>query len=94
MDPLITVLIIVISLLTLLLIVVGIQVFFILKELRGTLKHLNHTLETTDSVIAYVARSFSSMGDSLAGVKAGLKMLEGFVSWIKKHEPDHKSIHG
>jgi hypothetical protein len=90
MDPLILLLIVVTSVLTILLVIVGVQVVMILRELKTTLVHVNHTLDTADNVVSALARPVSGLSDIAAGVKTGLKITEAFVSWISsKNHDDH-----
>ena len=87
MDPLVIVLMVIMVVLTVLLVIVGIQVIFILKEVRASLVHFNRTLSTADSMIGLVSNSLHGMGDTLVGVKSGLKVLEVFIHWLKDREP-------
>ncbi len=87
MDPLAIVLMVIMVVLTVLLVVVGIQVIFILKEVRLSLMHFNRTLSGADSMINLVSNSLHGMGDTLVGVKSGLKVLEVFIHWLKEREP-------
>ncbi len=89
MDPLILLLIIVTSVLTVLLVIVGVQVIMILREVNRTLTHVNNTLETADGIVAALSRPVSGIADIAAGVKTGLKITESFVSWLSKSRDDH-----
>lgn len=89
MDPLVILLIIVTSILTVLLVIVGVQVIMILKEVKQTLTHVNHTLEAADNVVALLSRPASGFADMVAGVKTGLRISESFVSWLNKNREDH-----
>lgn len=88
MDPLIALLIVVTSVLTVLLVIVGIYVVLILKEFRLTVKHVNSSLSNVDHMVKNISAPFSGMGDTLAGVKSGLKIVETFVTWIKDKNDD------
>jgi hypothetical protein len=90
MDPLIVLLIVVTTILTALLVIVGVQVIMILKEVKTTLTHVNKTLDTADDIVSALARPVSGLSDIAAGVKTGLKITESFVSWISsKNRDDH-----
>ena len=89
MDPLIALLVVVMSVLAVLLVIVGVQVILILKEVRETLTHVNHTLKTTDDVVGMISRSASNFGDAVAGLRSGLKFTEVFVTWLKEQQSKH-----
>lgn len=90
MDPLILLLIVVTAVLTVLLVIVGIQVILILKEVKTTLIHVNRSLDTADNIVSALARPVSGLSDIAAGVRTGLKITESFVSWISsKNREDH-----
>ena len=86
MDPLIALLVVVMSVLSVLLVIVGVQVIIILKEFRKTLDHFNHTLESTDDLLVLMANPFKGLGDTVTGIKSGLRVAELFVSWLREHQ--------
>ena len=69
-DPVQTVLLIVIVLLTILLLVLGVQIFFILQELRRTLSHATRVLENTESITESVSEPMSFLSGLLLGTKS------------------------
>lgn len=76
-----TVLLFVIVILTVLLIVLGVQVFFILKELRRTVLKANKVLDDTSSITESVSRPLSNLSTLSAGLKTGAiiaKLIKGF----------------
>ena len=64
------VLLFVIVLLTVLLVVLGVQVFFILKELRTTLDRANKVLENTEVITESVSEPMSFLSGLLTGTKS------------------------
>lgn len=70
-----TLLIVVITVLTILLAVIGVQVFFILRDMRATVKKTNKILEDTSSMTANFKRPFSSMTSLANGIKTGLEII-------------------
>ena len=62
MDPLILLLIVVTSILTVLLVIVGVQVIMILKEVKTTLGHVNRTLDTADNIVSALSRPVAKGG--------------------------------
>lgn len=91
MDPLILLLIVVTSVLTVLLVIVGVQVVMILREVKTTLTHVNKTLDTADNIVTALSRPLSGLSDITAGVRTGLKITESFVSWISSKNQDHNA---
>lgn len=69
-DTVQIVLLIVIILLTALLIAVGIQVFFILKEFRKTVKKANRILENTEAITTSVSEPMTFLSSLLFSSKA------------------------
>lgn len=62
-DPVQAVLLLVISLLTILLLVLGVQVFFILKELRRTLSRTTRILENAETITESVSEPISFLSE-------------------------------
>jgi hypothetical protein len=83
MDPLIALLIVVMSVLSVLLVIVGVQVILILRQFKQTLDHMNRTLENTDDLIVLLSHPFKGAGDTLTGVRSGLRVAEVFIKWLK-----------
>ena len=69
-DPVQVVLLVVILLLSILLIVLGIQVFFILRELKKTLTHATRVLENTESITESVSEPMSFVSNLLLSSNA------------------------
>ena len=70
-DPAQILLFIVILTLTILLVVLGIQVFFILRDLRDTISKANKVLDNTGEITDSVSAPLSSLSSVLMGLKAG-----------------------
>lgn len=70
-DPVQTILLLVIIVLTVLLFVLGIQVFFILRELRKTVSTANKVLEDTSVITKSVSGPVSSLSSLTSGLKVG-----------------------
>lgn len=88
-DPAQTALFLVIIVLTLLLVILGIQVFFILKELRKTIDKTNKILDDTSAITESVSGPISSFSSIAMGLKAGAKIAKIFnTSKDKKHKKD------
>jgi uncharacterized BrkB/YihY/UPF0761 family membrane protein len=73
----------VITVLTLILSIVGVQIILILQEIKKSLGKVNTIIEDTQSVTSKIARSTSSVTGMLVGLKTALSL---FGSFKKKHE--------
>jgi len=71
---------IVIIVLAILLLALGIQVFFILREFRKTVFKANKVLDNTD----VITQSVSTPLSSLSGVVTSIKTVTPIISFIKK----------
>lgn len=74
MDPAQAVLFLVIIVLTTLLIVLGIQVFFVLKELRQTIVKTNKVLDEAGQITQSVSAPLSSISALTMGLKTGASL--------------------
>lgn len=84
MDPLVIVLTVVAAILSLILIVVGVQAILVLQEVRRSLHRFNELLDTIERAFA----PLQNLGGMMAGMKVGLKMFESFAHFIKKQNDD------
>lgn len=78
MDTTQILLIVVVTVLTILLTIIGIQVVFILKELRKTVEKMNKMLGDAGSVTGGISRSVTGMSGMFEGLKAGLSLVSHF----------------
>mgnify|MGYP001607612872 CR=1 FL=1 len=90
MDSAQIILIIVIILLTVLLAVLGIQVFFILKEFRKTVSKANKVLDNTSVITQSVSAPISSLSSIATGIKTGASFLHLFKKIILNDKDDRK----
>jgi len=79
-------LIAVVTVLTVLLTVIGVQVFFILKEIRRSIEKFNKMLDDAGTISESVARPIASLSSSITGVSG----IAGLLGWLKKRK--EKSI--
>ena len=89
MDSAQIILIIVIILLTVLLAVLGIQVFFILKEFRKTVSKANKVLDNTNVITQSVSAPISSLSSIATGIKTGATFIN-FFRKISSDKDDRK----
>ena len=85
MDPAQTALFLVIIVLTILLLVLGIQVFFVLKELRQTIAKTNKVLDDTGVITESVSGPISNISSLAMGLKAGASIANIFKKSTKGH---------
>lgn len=85
MDPVQVVIIIISLSLTILLIVLGVQVFFILKEFRRSMQKTNKMLDDFGKVTGTVGEGAQHLAGIASGLKAGMAV---FSSFRKKGEKD------
>ena len=84
-------LIVIIGILAILLLVLGIQVFFILRELRKTVSKTNKVLDNTEVITESVSAPLSSLSSLAAGIKTGASFINIFKKIISKKEKDKDS---
>jgi hypothetical protein len=85
-DPAQTALFLVVIVLTILLVVLGIQVFFILRELRKTIDKANKVLDDTGTITESVSKPLSSLSSLAMGLKAGAKIAKILTGDRKEHK--------
>ena len=85
MDTAQILLYVVVGVLTLLLVVLGIQVFFILKELKNTLSRANKVLNDA----GVISESISKPVESLSSVISGGKILSIVASLLTSKKKKH-----
>ena len=91
MDITQTLLIIIITILAILLLILGIQEFFILRELRKTVSKTNKVLDNTNVITESVSTPLSSLSSLAAGLKTGASFVNLFKKIISKVGGDEDS---
>lgn len=84
LDPTQTLLVAVITTLTILLTIIGIQVVQILKEVKKTLEKVNGMLDKSDHLLTSIAEPLEEMSDFFSGLKKGAGVLTLLSRFIKK----------
>jgi hypothetical protein len=79
---------VVIVVLTVLLLVLGIQVFFILREFRKTVFKANKVLDNTNNITESVSAPLSSLSSIASGIKTGASFLNIFRKFISKNSEE------
>lgn len=86
MEPITLLIIITTIVLTVLIVVLGIQVWYILREIRTSIQKMNAMLDDMHKVTGTVGEGVSNLGGLLAGVKTGLSIF----SHIRKKGEDNE----
>ena len=58
--------------------VISVQVYFILKEFRGTLTKLNKVLDDTGTISESVSKPINMLSTALIGIKGGSALMKTF----------------
>jgi len=77
-------LIIVVTILTVLLVVIGIQVVNILREIKKSLEKVNKMLDDAGVITGSVAETVSGLSSFLEGVKGSFKVIDLLLDFLKK----------
>lgn len=78
MDSTQLLLTVVLTVTTILLVVIGIQLIFVLKELRKTLKKVNEIIDNFEKVGLSLEHSFSELTGFVSGLKTIFKVIDLF----------------
>lgn len=91
MDPLSIVLTVVAAILSVVLLVVGVQTILVLQEVRRSLRNFNRTTEVIEEAVVRTLAPFQQLGGVGAGLRTGMRLLENFSNFVKKAEDNGKS---
>lgn len=80
----------VIVVLSILLLVVGIQVLFILREVQKSIQKVNKMLDDAGEISESIAKPIASLSNSITGVSGVAGLLGWLVSKKKKKEKEEK----
>ncbi len=84
MDPLVIVVTVVAVVLSLVLLVVGVQTILVLQQLRKTLERVNHLADIAETSINRTLAPLQNIGGMMDGMKTGFKMLELFGTFLRR----------
>lgn len=82
-DTVQAVLLFVIVLLTILFVVLGIQVFYLLKDLRETLKRTNKILDDVETISEGASNAFDSVSNMFGGASS-IKFIADILSIFRR----------
>lgn len=75
-------LIVVITVLTVLLTAIGIQVFFILREVKKSIEKFNKIIDDAGVISESIAKPISSLSGSITGLSG----IAGLLGWLTKRK--------
>src|SRR4030042_2704938 len=84
-------LIVVITTLTILLSFIGIQVVFILRELRRTLEKINKMLDDLGLITESIAQPIAGFGGMIDGIRSGMKAVNAIGRFLNKKPEGQES---
>jgi len=84
MDPLVIILTVVASILSLVLLVVGVQTILVLQQLRKTIERVNRMSDVVEVSVTKVVTPLANLGGMMGGMKTGFRMLELFTNFLQK----------
>ena len=86
MDPVQLTIIAISFIITILIVFLGVQVWYILKEMRMGLQKVNKMLDDAGRVSGTVSQGVASMGGMLEGLRAGLSIFSTLGHKDKDYE--------
>ena len=86
MDPIILTIIAISTVLTLLLVVIGIQISLILKEVRSSLMKMNKMLDDAGKVTGQISEGVQHMSGFMNGIRTGISMITSLKKKGERHE--------
>ncbi|HQM15626.1 MAG TPA: hypothetical protein PLM16_00240 [Candidatus Woesebacteria bacterium] len=69
-------------------VVVGVQLFLVLREFRLTIIRLNQIADQAGTKIKSIGEPLGSLVGIATGVKTGIKVFEGFMSYLNRKKSD------
>lgn len=86
LDTIQILLTVIITILTVLLTIIGIAIFQILREFKGSLKRINKILDDTGRISESVAAPMEEASDFLLGLRKGVSFLRNISRFIKEDD--------
>lgn len=84
MDPLVVVLTVVAAILSVVLIVVGVQTILVLQEVKRSLQRFNTMTDIVEKTVTRALSPLQNVGGMMTGFKTGFKLLETFSTFLKR----------
>lgn len=77
-------LVIVITTLTILLTFIGVQIIYILREIRKSIEKFNKMLDDAGTITEAISHPISGLGGVVEGLKSGVKAIETVGNFLSK----------
>lgn len=90
MDPVQLTIIIISFALAILLVVLGVQVFYILKEIRFSMQKVNKMLDDAGKISGTVSEGVVSMSGLVSGLRTGLSFITSLRGKKKEEEEENE----
>ncbi len=94
MDPAQILLLSVVIILSFLLLILGIQVFLILKEFRRTIGKVNRILDDAAALTESISSPIENFSSVLGGIKTGLSLVSMFKGKKRGQKGEEEEING
>lgn len=86
-DPTQILLIVVITVLSVVLVFIGVQVFFILREFQQSIRKVNKMLDDAGTVSEAIAKPIASLSNRITGASG----VAGLLGWLIKRKKEKES---
>jgi hypothetical protein len=83
-----TLLVIVITALTILLTFIGVQIIYILREIRRSIEKVNKMLDDAGMITESIAHPIAGLGGMIDGLKSGVKAIEVIGNFLTKKKKE------
>ncbi len=76
--------VVILSILTILLVAVGVTIIQVLQKVKYTIDRLNITIDMAENKISNLTAPLQSISGIATSLGSGLKVFESFVGWMNK----------
>jgi preprotein translocase subunit YajC len=87
-DPIQILLTVVVTTLTVLLVIIGIQVFLVLQEAKKTLKRANKILDSLEVVVDSVIKPIKEASNFFSGIRKGADVIKVIAKFFKEEDEE------
>jgi len=91
LDPIQILLTVIVTTLTVLLVVIGIEIFRILREAKKTIERTNRILDDVEEITNAVSRPVEGMASLVAGIKQGTAVVKVLGKLFHESKDDEES---
>lgn len=91
LDPIQILLTVIVTTLTILLVVIGVEVFRILRETKKTIERANRILDDVEEITNAVSRPVEGMASLVAGIKQGTAVVKVLGKLFHESKDDEES---